>query len=47
MFVVPEVSHFEMYDLEPYVTEAFECILPYFKQNSLKQFVSDKIEYVI
>lgn len=46
IFVVPEVSHFEMYDLEPYVTEAFECILPYFEQNSLKQFVSDKIEYV-
>ena len=46
MIVVPKVSHFEMYDLEPYVTEAFEYILPYFEQNSLKQFVSDKIEYV-
>ena len=30
IFVVPEASHFDMYDLEPYVTAAFERILPFF-----------------
>lgn len=33
IFVVPEASHFDMYDLEPYVTEAFERILPFFEKN--------------
>ena len=30
---VPEASHFDMYDLEPYVTAAFERILPFFGKN--------------
>ena len=33
IFVVPEASHFDMYDLEPYVTEAFERILLFFEKN--------------
>ena len=33
IFVVPEASHFDMYDLEPYVTAAFERILPFFGKN--------------
>ena len=33
MCVIPEASHFDMYDLEPYVSEAFEYILPFFKNN--------------
>ncbi|MBR0417999.1 MAG: alpha/beta hydrolase [Erysipelotrichaceae bacterium] len=28
--VIPEAGHFDMYDLEPFVTEAFEYILPFF-----------------
>ena len=30
MYVIPEASHFDLYDLEPYVTEAFEYIVPFF-----------------
>lgn len=33
MHVIPEASHFDLYDLEPYVTEAFEFILPFFGKN--------------
>lgn len=33
MHVIPEASHFDMYDLEPYVSEAFEYILPFFAKN--------------
>ena len=28
--VIPEASHFDMYDLAPFVSEAFEYILPFF-----------------
>ena len=31
MHIIPEASHFDMYDLEPYVSEAFEHIIPFFK----------------
>ena len=30
MHVIPEASHFDMYDLAPFVSEAFEYILPFF-----------------
>ena len=30
MVVIPEAGHFDLYDLEPYVTEAFEHIIPFF-----------------
>lgn len=33
MYVIPEASHFDLYDLEPYVTEAFEYIVPFFAKN--------------
>ncbi|MGM0215317.1 alpha/beta hydrolase [Enterococcus sp. AZ109] len=33
MYVVDEARHFDMYDLEPYVTEAMEQILPFFDQE--------------
>ena len=33
MHVIPEASHFDLYDLEPFVTEAFEFILPFFAKN--------------
>lgn len=33
MHVIPEASHFDLYDLEPYVTEAFEFIIPFFGKN--------------
>ena len=32
MHVIPEASHFDMYDLEPYVSKAFECIIPFFEK---------------
>ena len=31
--VIPEASHFDMYDLAPFVSEAFEYILPFFEKN--------------
>ena len=33
MVVIPEAGHFDLYDLEPYVTEAFERIIPFFEKN--------------
>ena len=33
MHVIPEASHFDMYDLEPYVSMAFQYILPFFGKN--------------
>lgn len=33
LHVIPEASHFDMYDLAPFVSEAFEFILPFFKKN--------------
>ena len=33
MHVIPEASHFDMYDLEPFVSEAFGYILPFFGKN--------------
>lgn len=33
MHVIPEASHFDMYDLAPFVSEAFEYILPFFAEN--------------
>ena len=32
MHVISEASHFDMYDLEPYVSKAFECIIPFFEK---------------
>lgn len=31
--VIPEAGHFDMYDLEPFVSEAFEFIVPFFGSN--------------
>lgn len=31
--VIPEASHFDMYDLAPYVSEAFDYIKPFFAKN--------------
>lgn len=33
MHVIPEASHFDMYDLAPYVSEAFDYIKPFFAKN--------------
>lgn len=33
MHVIPEASHFDMYDLYPYVSEAFDYIAPFFEKN--------------
>ena len=33
MHVIPEASHFDMYDLAPFVGEAFEFIVPFFGKN--------------
>ncbi len=33
MHVIPEASHFDMYDLSPFVSKAFEYIEPFFKEN--------------
>lgn len=33
MYVIPEASHFDMYDLAPFVSEAFEYIIPFFGKN--------------
>lgn len=33
MHVIPEASHFDMYDLAPFVSEAFEYIIPFFEKN--------------
>ena len=33
MHVIPEASHFDMYDLAPFVSEAFDFILPFFAEN--------------
>ena len=33
MHVIPEASHFDMYDLAPFVSEAFKFILPFFGKN--------------
>ena len=33
LHVIPEASHFDMYDLAPFVSEAFEFIVPFFNKN--------------
>lgn len=33
MVVIPEASHFDLYDLEPFVSKAFETIIPFFTKN--------------
>ncbi len=33
MHVIPEAGHFDLYDLYPYVDEAFEFIAPFFDKN--------------
>ena len=33
LHVIPEASHFDMYDLAPFVSEAFDFILPFFEKN--------------
>ncbi|MBQ7995764.1 MAG: alpha/beta hydrolase [Bacilli bacterium] len=33
MVVIPEASHFDMYDLDPFVSEAFKEIKPFFENN--------------
>lgn len=33
MHIIPKAGHFDLYDLYPYVDEAFEYILPFFKKN--------------
>lgn len=33
MYVIPEASHFDLYDLAPFVSEAFEYIIPFFGKN--------------
>lgn len=33
LYVVDDARHFDMYDLEPYVTEAVEQIVPFFNQH--------------
>lgn len=33
MVVIPEASHFDLYDLAPFVMEAFEEIIPFFAEN--------------
>lgn len=36
MHVIPEAGHFDMYDLKPYVSEAFEYIAPFFEKKLAK-----------
>lgn len=33
MVVVPVASHFDMYDLAPFVDQAFEAIAPFFERT--------------
>ena len=33
LHVIPEASHFDMYDLAPFVSEAFDFIVPFFHKN--------------
>ncbi|MBR1811392.1 MAG: alpha/beta hydrolase [Clostridia bacterium] len=33
MHVISEAGHFDLYDLAPYVSEAFEYIIPFFNKN--------------
>ena len=33
MHIIPEAGHFDLYDLAPYVSEAFEYIIPFFEKN--------------
>ena len=33
MYVIPEASHFDMYELAPVASEAFEYIIPFFGKN--------------
>ena len=33
MHIIPEASHFDMYDLAPFVSEAFDYIIPFFEKN--------------
>lgn len=33
MVVIPEAGHFDLYDLEPYVSEAMAHIIPFFGEN--------------
>lgn len=32
---VTEASHFDMYDLHPFIDVAFEAIIPFFEKNIL------------
>lgn len=36
MHVIPEAGHFDLYDLAPCVSEAFEYITPFFEKNLRK-----------
>ena len=31
--IVTEASHFDMYDLHPFIDVAFEAIIPFFEKN--------------
>lgn len=33
MVILPEASHFDLYDLEPFVSQAFDNIIPFFGEN--------------
>ena len=33
MHIIPEAGHFDLYDLAPYVSEAFDYIIPFFGKN--------------
>lgn len=33
LHVIPEAGHFDMYDLAPYVSEAFNYIMPFFAKT--------------
>lgn len=33
MYIIPEAGHFDMYDLDPFVSQACEKILPFFEEN--------------
>lgn len=33
LHVIPEAGHFDMYDLAPYVSEAFDYIQPFLEKN--------------
>lgn len=33
MHVIPEASHFDMYNLKPFVSETFQYIIPFIEKN--------------